>query len=77
MKDSCVEDLLSAKYYSLLTGGSTDGSILEQEGFYVLFLSKKGEPGGLGVKMKESAPWINVIHCFNHSLDIFDKTFFK
>ena len=37
---------------------------------------------GLGVKMKEYAPWINVIHCFNHSLelavkDIFDKTFFK
>ena len=32
--------------------------------------------------MKEYAPWINVIHCFNHSLelavkDTFDKTFFK
>ena len=125
MKDSFVEDLLSANYYSLLTDGSTDASILEQEGFYVLFLSKKGEPvvkffsiqtpdhahaeglkkclenafhsinivskyqclanlnvdgasintgvhGGLDVKMKESAPWINVIHCFNHSLDTFD-----
>ena len=36
-----------------------------------------GIHGGLGVKMKESAPWINVIHCFNHSLDTFDKTFFK
>ena len=36
-----------------------------------------GVHGGLGVKMKESAPWINVIHCFNHSLDTFDKTFFK
>ena len=29
------------------------------------------------VKMKESAPWINVIHCFNYSLDTFNKTFFK
>ena len=135
MKDSFVEDLLSANYSSLLTDGSTDASILEQEGFYVLFLSKKGEPvikffsiqtpdhlhteglkkctentfhsisivsmyqrlanlnvdgasvntgvhGGLGVKMKQSAPWINVIHCFNHSSetavkDTFDKTFFK
>ena len=32
--------------------------------------------------MKQSAPWINVIHCFNHSSetavkDTFDKTFFK
>ena len=36
-----------------------------------------GVHGGLGVKMKESAPWINVMHCFNHSLDTLDKTFFK
>ena len=36
-----------------------------------------GVHGGLGVKMKESAPWINVIHRFNHSLDTFDKMFFK
>ena len=41
-----------------------------------------GVHGGPGVKMKESAPWINVIRCFNHSLefavkDTFDKSFFK
>ena len=41
-----------------------------------------GVHGGLGFKMKESAPWINVKHCFNHSLelavkDTFDKTFFE
>ena len=135
MKDSLVKDLLSANYHSLLTDGSADASILEQEVIYVFFLSKKGEPvikffniqtpdhahagtlkkciettfhsistvsmyqrlanlnidsasintgvhGGLGGKMKESASWINVIHCFNHSLelavkDIFHKTFFK
>ena len=44
MKDCFVEDLRSANYYSLLTDGSTDASILEQEGFYLLFPSKKGEP---------------------------------
>ena len=132
MKDSFVQDLLYFRftYYSLLTGGSTDESILEQEDFYVVFLSKKDEPvvkffsiqtpdhahveglkkcikntfhsisivsmyqrlanlnvegasvntgvhGGLGVTMKESAIWINVIHCFNHSLYTFNKNFFK
>ena len=44
MKDSFVEDLFSANYYSLLTDGSTDASMLKQEGFHVLFRSKKGEP---------------------------------
>ena len=135
MKDFFVEDLLSANYYSLLTDGSTDASILEQEVIYVFFPSKKGEPVikffsiqapdhahaegfkkcignafysigivsmlqrlanlnvdnasvntgvhcGLGVKMKESVPWINVIHCFIYSLelavkDTFDKTFLR
>ena len=130
MKDSFVEYLLSANYYSLLTNANTNVSILEQEVIYVLFLSKNGEPvvkffsiqtsdyadaeglkkcienalhsigivsldqrlanlnvntgvhGGLGVKMKKSAPWINVRHCFNHSLEFavkntFHKTLFK
>ena len=36
-----------------------------------------GVHDGLGVKMKESAPWSNGVHCFNHSLDTFDKTVFK
>ena len=41
-----------------------------------------GVHGGLGVKMKDYAPWVNVMHCFNYSLelavkDTFDKTFFK
>ena len=49
IKDFFVEDLLSANYYSLLPDGSTNASILEQEGFYVLFLSKKGEPVTKGI----------------------------
>ena len=41
-----------------------------------------GVHGGFCVNMQESAPWINVIHCFNHRLelavkDTFDKSFFK
>ena len=40
MKDSFLEDLLSANYFSLLTDGSTDASVLKQEVIYVLFLSK-------------------------------------
>ena len=27
-----------------------------------------GAHGGLGIRMKESAPWLTVIHYFNHSL---------
>ena len=37
---------------------------------------------GLAAKMKASAPWLNVVYCFNHNpklavKDAFDKTFFK
>ena len=36
----------------------------------------------LGVKFKESAPWISLVHCFNHRLelavkDTFNNTFLK
>ena len=44
MKDSFINDLLSANYYSFLTDGSTDASTLEQEVIYVLYLLKEGEP---------------------------------
>ena len=44
MKDSFINDLLSANYYSILTDGSNDASILEQKVIYVLYLSKEGEP---------------------------------
>ena len=41
-----------------------------------------GNHTGLGVKFKKTAPWISVIHCFNHPLelavkDAFEGTFFK
>ena len=41
-----------------------------------------GIHSGLGVKFKETAPWISVIHCFNHYLeldvkDTFDSMLFK
>ena len=56
MKDSFVKDLLDANYYSVLTDGSTDASITEQEVVYVLYLSG-GEPKVkfLGIEAPEQA----------------------
>ena len=42
MKEDFVKDILNDRYYSILTDGSTDASILEQEVLYVLFLSSSG-----------------------------------
>ena len=41
-----------------------------------------GIHSGLGVKVKESAPWISLVHCFNHRLelavkDTLNKTFLR
>ena len=44
LKETLVDDLLSAKYYSVLMDGSTDASVTEQELIYVLYLSKNGRP---------------------------------
>ena len=44
IKDTLLEDLLSAKYYSILMDGSTDSSVTEQELIYILYLSKNGIP---------------------------------
>ena len=41
MKDSFVDYLLSANYYSLLTDESTDATILEQEVILYIFFLKK------------------------------------
>ena len=44
MKEDFVKDILNARYYSILTDGSTDASILEQEVLYILFLSSSWVP---------------------------------
>ena len=44
VKEDFVKDIFNAQYYSILTGRSTDASILEQEVLYVLFLSSSGVP---------------------------------
>ena len=44
MKEDFVKDILNTPYYSILTDGSTDASILEQKVLYVLFLSSSGVP---------------------------------
>ena len=130
LKDNMVQDLLNAKYYSILMDGSTDSSVTEQELIYILFLSKNGIPEvkffsiesvksadaeglksslkeaferigiscfenrlhglnvdgasvntgvhrGLGAKIRELAPWLTVVHCFNHRLELAVKDTFK
>ena len=44
IKNPIVEDLLRAKYYSVLMDGSTDSGVTEQELIYVLYLSKNEIP---------------------------------
>ena len=44
MKEDFVKDILNARYYSILTDGSIDASILEQEVLYVLFLPPSEVP---------------------------------
>ena len=44
MKEDFVKDILNGRYYSYLTEGSTDASILDQEVLYVLFLSSSVVP---------------------------------
>ena len=130
IRESFVNDLRQANYYSILMDGSTDSSIIEQELVYVLFLNKEGRAVveffsiesvknanadglkaaikesfervgivdfaqklhglnvdgasvntgihcGLEAKLKESAPWLTVIHCFNHRLELAVKDSFK
>ena len=36
-----------------------------------------GIHGGLGVLIKELAPWLKLIHCFNHHLELVIKDAFK
>ena len=44
MQSEFLKSLTSANYYSVLTDGSTDASVMEQEVVYVLFMSEEGEP---------------------------------
>ena len=122
LKNAMVEDLLRAKYYSVLMDGSTDSSVTEQELIYILYLSKNRTPEvnffsiesvktadveglessleeaferigilsfetrlhglnvdgacvntgihrGLGARIREHAPWLTLVHCFNHRFE--------
>ena len=121
--DSLVKDLLSVRYYSVLTDRSTDAAVIEEELVYVLFINTDGYPKvkflsiecpkhtdveglketiklsfsriglidfssklhgfnvdgaavntgilkGLAVLLRENAPWLTVVHCFNHRLEL-------
>ena len=44
IKESLVKDLNNARYYSLLTDGSTDAAVIEEELVYVLLVNHDGYP---------------------------------
>ena len=129
MKESLVNDLLNANYYSVLMDGSTVSIVAEQELVYILFLNRgvqkvkfssiesiqsanaeglllplkdyferigkaefqirihdlnvdgtsvNREHNGLGTKIcEEYTPWLTVIHCFNHRLELAIKDALK
>ena len=126
-KESFVKDLAKACYFCILSEGSTDSSVTEEELVHVLLLlcgkpklkcpsiepannanaegihscikEAFGRVGVLGLSqkvivlnvdgavvntgihhgalMKESSPWLQVIHCFNHILELSIKDAFK
>ena len=127
-KESFAEDFANTRYYSVLSDGSTDSAVIEQEVVYVLYLSKDGVPvdlsiesaengdadglkdciskaferigitkfserllglnvdganvntdtqNGLGAKIKEEADWLQLVHCFNHRLELALKDAFS
>ena len=43
LKENILAELKTARYYSLLTDGSTDKGVIEQEALYLLFMSKEGK----------------------------------
>ena len=130
MKEGFAKDFVNTWYYSVLSDGSTDSAVIEQELVYVLYLSKDGVPivkylsiesaenddaSGLkncitnafqrfgitrfsewllglnvdgasvntgihkGLREKiEEADWFQLVHCFNHRLELVLKdAFFK
>ena len=129
-KESFAEDFANTRYYSVLSDGSTDSAVIEQEVVYVLYLSKDGVPivkylsiesaengdtdglkdciskaferigitkfserllglnvdganmntgihKGLSAKIKEEADWLQLVHCFNHRLELTLKDAFS
>ena len=129
-KDSFAKDLAKACYFCILSDGSTDSNVAEEELGYVLFLLCNGNPmlkfisiepannanaegihicikeafeqagvldlskkvimlnvdgaavntgvhHGASVLMKEPSPWLQLIHCFNHRLELSIKNAFK
>ena len=120
--ESLLKDLAKINYYSVLSDGSTDGSVTEQGAIYILFLNdgvpkvryfsienvknassqgihesiqtafarfgiikfedrivglnadgtsvNMGHLSGLGKLIKDSAPWLELVHCFNHRIEL-------
>ena len=128
-KDELFDAISKGSYFSVLTDGSTDTSVQEQELIYVLFVDegkprvafldietpKSADAGGIydcivkaftdfgienfherlvginadgasvnmgthtgvATRLKETAPWLLAIHCFNHRLELAVQDAFK
>ena len=71
LKDALVEDLVDAKYYSLLTDGSTDSGVLEQELIHVLVVNRSGRAQArihtvanvVQAKVRNFIKYVNIKYC--------------
>ena len=50
LKEKLIAELKKRRYFSLLTDGSTDKGVSEQEAFYLLFISSEGNYSNLCLK---------------------------
>ena len=129
MREDLQELVCKAHYFSVLSDGSTDSSVSEQETIYILFICEgtpvlkylsiesvkkadahglkatfetafnrfgitryydrlvglnldgasvnMGKDSGLNVLVRNEAPWVEVVHCFNHRLELAIKDAFN
>ena len=71
LKDVLVKDLVDAKYYSLLTDGSTDSGVLEQELIHVLVVNRSGRAQArihtvanvVQAKVRNFIKYVNIKYC--------------
>ncbi|XP_055954772.1 uncharacterized protein LOC126810667 [Patella vulgata] len=83
LEQNLKDELNSAKFFSILTDGSTDSATQEKELLYVIFLGADGASvnmgvnRGLAVQLREDIPWLISVHCFNHRLELAIRDGFK
>ena len=74
-----VEALTEANYYALLSDGSTDKGVVEEEVIYVLFLKKNGRAAVqfLSIENPKSVDAEGIIDCINSAFERIGITAFR